>query len=194
MGVPLEIITGPLTIYHAPVGETFTDVDTTPAGNWTMVGTSGADNYSEDGVIIVSNQTIEPWRGLGSTGPVKLFRTEEDLLIRVTVVDMTLEQIALAFDSGSVAVDAGPPAIKTLDLYRGPGEIAQMALLIRGNSPYAAGVDMQFQVPVAVHIGSFEMAFQKAPPAGVLLEFQAQVDPNASSASEKFGQLVAQTA
>ena len=41
---------------------------------------------------------------------------------------------------------------------------------------------------------SFELAFTKGDPAGVVMEFTALVDPNASSADEKFGRYVAQTA
>ena len=193
MAAPLEIIAGPLTIWQAPTGEAFTAVDTTPAGNWTKVGASGENNYTEDGVVIAPSQTVELWRPLGESGAVKAFRTEEDLLVRVTVADLTLEQVALVFDKNTVAADAGPPAIKTLGLYGGAGEPTQVALLIRGASPYAASIDMQFETPVAVHIGSFEMTFAKSPPAGIVLEYTALVDPSASSAAEKFGRLIAQT-
>jgi hypothetical protein len=194
MGVPLEVVAGPLTLWEGPVGETVPDTDEAVAGNWDQIGTSGADNYHDDGVSIVSNQTVNAWRGEGASGVVKLFRTEEDLIIRVSVADMTLEQIAMAFEGNAVASDAGPPAIKTLGLYRGPGEVAQVALLVRGDSPYVADELMQFEIPVCANIGSFSLDFKKGSPAGLLLEYQAIIDPSAATAPFNYGQLTAQTA
>ncbi len=194
MAAPLEIIAGPLTLWYGPVGEAVPATDVTPAGNWTQIGASGASNYMEDGVVVAPSQTIEPWRPLGESGPVKLYRTEEDLIVRVTIADLTLEMVAIAFAANTVTIDAGPPAIRTLGMYRTPGEVNQIALLVRGASPYAAAVNMNWQIPVCSYVGSFEMNFQKSPPAGVLMEFQAIVDPTAATADVKFGTLVAQTA
>jgi hypothetical protein len=193
MGVPLEVVAGPLTLYEAPVGEAFPAVNAAPGGNWDLIGTSGSDNYHDDGASIVSNQTVNAWRGEGASGVVKLFRTEEDLIIRVSLADMTLEEVARAFEGNTVAAAGGPPAIKTLGLYRGPGEVAQVALLVRGDSPYSAGDLMQFEVPVCANIGSFSLDFKKGSPAGLLLEYQAIIDPSAASAPFSYGQLVAQT-
>jgi len=196
MAAPLEILTGPLEIYLAPVGEAVPATDVAPAGNWNLLGSSGDDNYTEDGVVISNPQVNEIFRALGGSGPRKVFRTEEDLMIRVTMADLTLEELSHAINEGTVTTDAGPPATKEIDLYRGPGEPAQRALLVRGTgkSPYAAGVNMQFQVPVVIHQGNYELIFAKAPPVGVLMEFLAIEDPTATSDSKRFGSLKAQTA
>jgi hypothetical protein len=194
MAAPLEIIAGPLTLWYGPVGETVPDTNVTPAGSWVKIGVSGAGNYMEDGVIVGRSQDIEAWRPLGESGPVKLYRTAEDLIIRVTLADLRLEMLSIAFAANTVATAAGPPAIKTLGLYCGPGELNRIALLVRGASPYVAGKNRQYQIPVCAYVGSFEMAFQKSPPAGLLMEFQGIVDPNASSNDEKMGTLIAQTA
>ena len=79
MSAPFEILNGPLTFYKAPVGEAFPLVDLEPpGGNWDLVGTSGADNYDEDGVVLNMAQEIEKIRMLGRTGVIKANRTEED--------------------------------------------------------------------------------------------------------------------
>lgn len=193
--MPAQILTGPLEVYWAPTGEAFPTTSAAPAGNWLLIGASGSGNYQEDGVVIVSNQTIEPYRPLGESGPVELLRTAEDLMVRVTINDLTLEMVRLAFDTATVTTAAGPPATKKIGLYRGAGKVAQVALLVRGvnKSPYLATVNMQFEVPICSHVASYEMAFQKSPPAGVVLEFQALVDTS-QSAGEEFGRLFAQTA
>ena len=103
---PFEIIAAPFTIYRAPVGEAFTDLADAVAGNWVIVGLSGDQDYNEDGVIVSLQQTIEKWRGLGGTGPRKAFRTEEDLMIRATVHDQTLENLNLILNDNAVTTTA----------------------------------------------------------------------------------------
>ena len=48
MSAPYEIMTGPLEVWLAPVGETFPDVDATPGGNWT------------DRQSVVSGKSVDP--------------------------------------------------------------------------------------------------------------------------------------
>ena len=45
-----------------------------------LLGTNGARNYAEDGITVTHEQTIEQFRGLRGTGPVKAFRTAEQLI------------------------------------------------------------------------------------------------------------------
>jgi hypothetical protein len=197
MAAPFEILVGPLTIWTGPVGETFTDVDTTPAGNWVKVGTSGDRNYNEDGVSVNNPQTVELIRMLGGTGPVKASRSEEDLIITVTLHDWTATQFALAMN-GNTAVNtpaaSGTPGYDTLGLYKGV-EVTQYALLVRGKSPEDdVNWNMQFEVPVCVVTGSPNPIFKKGDPAGVELAFTAIEDPDASSEDERFGRLIIQDA
>lgn len=192
---PFEIIATPFAIYRAPVGEAFPAIDAAPAGNWTLIGTSGDRSYSEDGVTIVHSQTIEQARPLGSTGPVKAFRTAEDLMIRCTLWDMTLEHYARALNDNAVATTAagaGTAGYKALNHYRGLN-VATMALLIRGAaSGYGDGWNSQYEVPVVYQSGSPEPVHRKGTPAGLALEFTALEDPNAASAAARFGRLVVQ--
>lgn len=193
---PFEIIPFPLTLYWAPTGEAFPDVDETPAGNWTKIGTAGDRNYGE-GVAIVHNQTIERFRPVGATGPVKIQRTEESLIIRATVWDLTLEQYRLGLNNNTVATTAagsGTPGFKEVDLYRGLG-VTTFALLARGAfSAYGDGWNVQYEVPVVFEAGSPEVMFTKGTPAGLALEFEALEDPNAATEADRFGRTVMQNA
>ena len=193
MAQPIELIVGPLTLWTAPVGEAFTVIDVAPAGNWVKVGSSGDEDYTDDGVVVLAPQTVEFFRGAGNTGPRKAYITEEDLIVRVTVANMTLEEVNLAFNSVAITTAAGPPAIKDITLNRGSVEPAQMALQVRGKSPYADAKNMQFEIPVAIHMGSPEFPFTKSAVTAFQLEFMALVDPSAATAAEKFGRLLAQT-
>jgi len=195
MSKPYEIVVAPFSVYWAPVGEAFPDVDEAPAGNWTLIGTSGSRNYAEEGVTVVHEQTVELFRGSGATGPVKAARTEEGLMVRLTLWDMKLEQYRLALNSNAVSTTAagsGTPGFKEIDLYRG-FDVALMALLVRGDvSPEGDGFKTQYEVPLCFPSGSPEVVFSKRAPAGLALEFTALEDPDAVSVDARFGRLVVQ--
>jgi hypothetical protein len=192
---PFEIIAAPFTLYVAAVATAFPDVDEAPGASWTKVGTSGADNYSEDGVTVQMAQTLETFRALGSTGARKAFRTEEELRISMTLMDLTLEQVKYALNENAItttAAGSGTPGTKKIGLSRGT-EVTRCALLVRGVSPYG-DMAAQFEVPIAVVDGEPELVLVKGEPVGVALEFMALEDVSASSVEERFGRFVAQTA
>jgi len=195
---PYEVVAQPFTLYVAAVGSAFPDIDEEPGASWTKLGTSGDLNYTEDGVTVTHSQSIELWRALGSTGPRKAFRPEEELRIALVVADLTLEQYAIAMNFNTVSTESpgvGEPGYKKLGLSRGL-QVTQRALLVRGNaaSPYGDGWAAQYEVPVAVEAGEPEVVFTKGEPAGLALEFVALEDPDAASDDERFGRLIAQNA
>jgi len=191
---PYEIIAAPFTVWLAPVGEAFPAIDATPGGNWAKLGSSGDLDYNEEGVTIVHSQTMETFRGLGSTGPRKAFRTAEEMMLRLTLHDLTLEQYAEAINSNAVATTAagsGTAGFKAMQLYMGLN-VTQFALLARGGvSAYGDGWNSQYEVPVCFQSGSPEPVFNKGNPAGLAFEFTALEDPDADVAA-RFGLLVMQ--
>lgn len=195
---PYEVVAQPFTLWVAAVGVAFPVIDEEPGASWTKVGTSGDLNYTEDGVTVTHNQSVEMWRALGSTGPRKAFRSEEELHVSLVLADLTLEQYSLALNHNSVTTeppDAGVAGYKKVGLSRG-AEVPQRALLVRGAgaSAYGSGWAAQYEVPVAVQIGEPEVVFTKGEPAGLALEYMALEDPDATTDDERFGRLVMQNA
>lgn len=191
---PYEIIGAPFTLWLAPVGESFPLIDADPAGNWVMIGTSGDENYTEDGVQVGHDQTISKVFTAGTTGPRKAFREREELMISLTLMDMTLEQYLYALNSVEVtttAAGSGTAGFKKMGLSQGE-EITLYALLARGPSAYGAGFNAQYEVPRCFQSGSPRPVFTKGRPTGVDLEFTALEDQAASTAAERFGRLVQQ--
>lgn len=192
---PFEIVASPFTCWWAPTGTSFPDLNDTPPAAWTKIGTSGDRNYSEDGVTVVHEQTVELFRALGSTGPVKASRTEESLIIRFTMWDMSLEHYRLALNNNTVstiAAGSGTAGTKDIDLYQNL-DITMIALLARGDvSPEGNTWKSQYQVPWCFQSGSPEPVYQKGAPMGLALEFTLLEDPNASGAADRFGKLVVQ--
>ena len=171
---PIEVVAGPLELYWAPVGTEHPAIGAAPVTPWTLVGTSGADNYTEDGVTITLDETVENFVPLGKTLPVKAFRTSESVVVSVTVADLSLDQVRLALNQTAVTTGTGDESIS---LYRGP-DVAEMAVLVRGvgRSPALAGGNLQFELYRAVVTGTHELSFVKGTPVGVLLEFNAMYD------------------
>jgi hypothetical protein len=194
--VPYEVLAAPFTLYIADVGETFPDVDTAPPEpDWTKIGTSGALNYDSDaGVTVEHRQSLNPWRSLGDAGSRKIFRSEEDFIIRMELVDVTIEQYRIALNRNALtdtAAGLATPGTRKVGLSRG-FTVDTMALLVRGDiSPYYADGAMQYEVPIAAQQGSPTVVYRKDQPAKLALEWMALVDPS-QAAAEYFGRLVAQ--
>jgi hypothetical protein len=198
---PYEIICAPFQAWLAPVGTTFPFIEAEPGIDWTLIGTSGDRNTTEDGVTVKHEQTIEEIRTLGSIGPVKAHRTEEGLKVSFVLADMSLEHAAVALNHNAVTTVA--PGVhggyKKIGLSRGRN-LVERALLLRGAaSPYGNGEtedwNMQYQVLRAVQIGEAEVVYTKGgDPAGYALEFLCLEDPDAASDDERFGVLLAQNA
>ena len=194
MPAPFEIVGQPLQLWLAPVGTTFPLVDATPSGTWVLIGTSGKRSQDESGVTVTHNQTINKVRPGGALGPVKAFRSEEDLMFKLTIWDVTLEQIKLALNANTlttVAATTGVAGYKKMGLSRGM-TVNEYALLARGVSPYADAMNAQYQVPRCFMSNSPAIAYKKATPAGVELEFTALEDASAATEDVRFGSMVFQ--
>lgn len=175
----LEIVNGPLSVYWAPVGESFPAVADAPAGNWTLIGTSGAHNYTEDGVVVSGDKSLEYFRALASGFPRKAFLTEADLTVAVTLVDKTLAQLRVALNQNTVTT-ASPIAHIQLD----PGlDVNEIALLVRGTgkSPQFAGGNLQYELPRVVEENSHPWTYVKGEPVGSELMFRLIYDEGNSN-------------
>ncbi|PYE86914.1 hypothetical protein [Phyllobacterium leguminum] len=195
MPAPFEIIAAPFTAYYAPLGTAFPVISAAPAADWTKIGTSGDKNYDEEGVTVQHTQDINKVRSLGSTGPIKAFRREEDLIISFTVWDVSLENYRLALNQNEVSTTAagvGTAGTRSVQFYKGE-QVATMALLLRSHvSPYGDGMNMQYEVPYCFMSGNPEPAYRKGEPAGMALEFTALRDPAAVTDAASFGRLLIQ--
>lgn len=191
---PYEIVGAPLTLWLAPVGTAFPLINAAPAAGWIKVGTNGDANYSEEGVTVTHSETIATATPAGRTGAAKAWRTGEQLMVGVTLWDITLEQYAAALNGAVVATTAagaGTAGFKKMGLSQNQ-DVTLYALLARGVSPYGDGMAAQYQVPRCYQSGNPAPQYQKGVPTGLALEFMALEDPNAASAAERFGSLIAQ--
>ncbi len=186
---PYEIIAAPFELWWAPVGTAFPAINAAPSSPWAKVGTSGKNNYTDAGVRVSHAQTIDQFRFHGGTGPRKAVRSEESLTVMVTMADISLEHYRLALNNVTVATSATPDR-KTATLYKG-AQVAVMALLVRGPSPYDEALSLQYQIPRCFEGGSPEIAYVKNAPAAIELQFVALEDLAAATDADRFGSLVA---
>lgn len=196
MAAPYEILAGPLDLWLAPVGTAFPLITAAPAGPWAKVGTDGKRNYSDDGLAVQHSQKIDTATPAGAIAPVKAWRTEEGLIISVTMWDLSLEHYTTALGGAApsaVAAGVGTPGTKKIGLSRGP-DVLTYALLARGQSAYGDSFKGQYEVPVCFQNASPKPAFAKGKPSGLEMEFMALESSAAASELERFGRLIMQTA
>ncbi|MFW6090043.1 MAG: hypothetical protein ACODAB_09840 [Gemmatimonadota bacterium] len=167
-----EIIAAPLELYLAPAGESFPGIDESVDGEFELVGSSGDENYTDDGVTVGLPQSIEEFIPAGSAMAVKAFRTEEAVEITVVVADVRAEILQYALNGNSIDETTGQ---REVSLLRGLN-VTEYALLARGASPYeddsATNVG-QFQVPRCYQSAEPEPVWNKGEPAGVELTFRS---------------------
>lgn len=167
-----EILAGPLELYLAPVGEAFPVIGDPPAGNWELIGASGDENYTDDGVTVNLPQSIEKFTPAGTTMAVKAFRTEESVEVGVTVADVRNQVLQYALNGNSIDESTG---VSEIALLRGL-DVTEYALMARGKSPYEDASDTdtgQFQVPRCYMMSEPEIAYVKGEPHAVELNFDA---------------------
>jgi hypothetical protein len=185
---PFEILTGVGDLYIAPLSTAFPAVNAVPGASWRHLG------YTQDGVTIKKTQKINQVMVDQETGPVKASRSEETLTVETTLAEMTLSNLAdyLGGTVTTTAAGSGVIGEKEIGLYAG-ADVKNFAILFRGKSAYG-DYPAQYEIPVAYFDGDVEMKADKSDNTKLKVVFQALVDQNAVSASEKFGRLVMQTA
>jgi hypothetical protein len=188
---PSEIIGAPLTIWLAPVGTAFPLVNAAPAAAWTRLGTNGDRSYEAGGIEITHSKTYDKVRPAGATGPVKVFLSEEDLMFKVTLLDMTLEQYAFALNGNTVTTVApgvGVQGTKSIGLSEDIGVTREYALLARGLSPYDNALLQQFEIARCVQSGAPAPVFRKGGTGAALaLTFEVLENLAAVNPQERFG-------
>lgn len=191
MSEPFEILVAPFEVWRAPVGEAFPDVDTTPGGNWFLLGTNGKCNMSEDGVSVNLEQTITEIFTLCGTAPAKAIRPQEATTIVFTLLDATLEHLRFALNYNTITdtpAGSGTPGVRSINIRRGQ-VVARHALLVRGVSPYDYTLSGQYKVPACYQSGNASLVHNKSVPVGVMLTFKVLEYENAATEQERCGQI-----
>jgi hypothetical protein len=183
---PFEVIAGPATVYLAPVGEAFPDIDEAPAGNWASLGDT------EGGVQVTRPQPNTALRTDQHLAPVKFIRTEIDLQITFSIVELTLENLAKVLNGVAVTTNAGPPSRRSMPI-AADQDMQQYAMLIRFDSPYFNG-DAQWQIPRVVMTADPDMTYGREDKTVCTTEWMGVADPNAATHADWFGSIVAQDA
>jgi hypothetical protein len=201
MGQPYQIVVGPVVLYTAPVGEAYPDSQDTPGGNWARLGSASGifSSHSEEGVSIELSQAVTKHRVDGETLPVKATRQEEDTIIRVNIFDLTpanFTKYLAGTSAAAVAASSGVPGSQTLGLTRGL-VVYERALLIRGAiSPNddGSGLNLQWEFPRVFQNGNATIVHNKVDKAGLAFEWHVLIDLSASTADQRGGRFISQTA
>jgi len=161
--------------------------DRSVANQWRPIPRSGGENgtlrQGDEGVTINFTHSIERIRATGSTLPIKIIRTEEDIVISFTVLATTPLAVAAALRNAAnpdgvitnVAANSPYPAHQKMVLERS-ATVFHNALLCRGQSPFGENQQTEdwnslFYVPRAAQVGQPSPNFSKNAVAMTSFEF-----------------------
>lgn len=190
---PYSIIGAPYEVWIAPAGTAFPALDDAPADPWALLGVNGTRSLDEDGVTVTHGQTINQQRAAGATGPLKAFRTEENLTIAFNLIDLTVETYRYVLNGATITdtpAGVGVVGTRAIGLSRGFA-IVEYALLARGVSPYDDELLAQYEVPRVYESAEPAPQFTKGQAAMLAAQFTAMEDLDAVDESERFGRFVA---
>lgn len=181
MGLPYSILVGVGTLYIAPSGTAMPALTASPSGAWRSLG------ETDGGVKVRKTQNIEKFSSDQRTGNVKAVRTEEGVEVETNLHENTLENLADMIDQTVSVTAAGSGTIgkKTLKMHAG-AEVAEYALLFRGDSPYG-DYPGQYYVPRGFIDEDIEMEYVKDGKTLIPMKFVALEDLNAATEDDRFG-------
>ena len=175
MPAPFEMVSGPLTVFTANEGTVAPELASDPGADWALLGTNGSRSISDDGLSMTFEETIESQRVLGSTGIQKLFRTDEDVMMGFSLLDVSAETFATAMSGltvTDVAAGTGSAGYRHVPLLRG-FNVLNLAILARGFSPYADDMSAQFWIPKGYASFSGSIQYVKGEAAAIEIEVMA---------------------
>jgi hypothetical protein len=175
MPAPHEVVATPLTIYLAAIGSTFPDIDADPTAPWDLLGTEGDRNYNDAGVTVSHAETVADFTPAGSTMPSKRFRTGEDFLISLNLVDLGPTAYAKVMNDAEVTnvpAGIGNPGEDYFSLYRGD-QVNAFAVLAKGMSTVDNDLALQYQFSKAFVSVDGDVVWNKGTPAMLPVKIQA---------------------
>ena len=197
---PQEIVSAPLTLYYAPLGTAApTSVDANAAAitaaGYTLIGTNGTNDYDSTGITVTHNETLATFTPLGTTAPVKVWRTDEQLEVSVTLADISPAQYAFALNDiavTTVAATTGVAGESDVALLQGIN-VTVFALLAVGVSAVSNTMQAMYAIPAVYQAANPAPVYKKGAPAELALTFATVLDPNGGGCGSFRQQTAAKT-
>lgn len=130
---PFGQLVGPVKVYIAPYGTAEPAINATPSGSWIEMGATDGEQSIEYA------QEIERYSDNDHTSHVKVERSEEEVIVGFTLVNMTQEHFARVLHDVSkvMTTTSGGVNVKRMPFKRG-ASVTEYALLLKGqsDSPY----------------------------------------------------------
>lgn len=181
--VPQYIVATPLDLWIAPIATAAPAIDVATSSfdsAWVHVGTNGAMSYDSAGITVTHNSTYGTFTPVGSTAPVCVWRTDEQLEIAVTLADTSGPMYALALNdvaTTTISATTGHAGEVDIPLLQGL-QVASFAILARGFSAMNNSMNAQYYVPAVYQAANPAPVYKKGAPAELALTFASLLDPN----------------
>jgi hypothetical protein len=153
-----------------------------PSATWAFMG------ETDGGVTITATQTVDEHTVDQAITPIRAIRSAEGLTIVTNLAIVTLENLGKIFGNlvTDVAPGTGTKGYRWMDLYRGPGDVPEKAIVFEGPSPYVELEILRFWIPRGAYFGDMGLSFVKDSKVLIPIEFHALLDP-----TNKFGKVYA---
>jgi hypothetical protein len=179
-----EIVAAPLQLYVAPISTAFPAVDATQSqittGGWTLVGVNGNLDHDQAGATVTHNATYSTFTSVGNTAPTKIWRTNEQLEVSITLADISPASYALALNDVAVTTitaTTGAAGEQDIPLLQGL-TVACFALLAVGVSALNNNLQAMYCVPCVYQSAAPAPVYKLGSPAELALTFATILDPN----------------
>jgi hypothetical protein len=193
---PQEIIATPLQLFIGPLATAYPAIDATPtqivSDGWTLVGANGNVDQDQAGCTITHNATYATWTSVGSTAPIKAWRTAEQLEIAITLADISPTTYALALNDVAVTTinaTTGVAGEQDVPMLQGVN-VAAYALCAVGVSALNNSLQAMYCVPCVYQSANVAPVYKLGAPAELAVTFATLLDPNGGG----FGSFRQQTA
>jgi len=170
-----RLLAGPVDVYVAPEGTAHQTslITARPRSPWRQLAGGW---HNDDGVQVQRTKDMRFQEVQNELEPVDAFIASQRLIVSFTMMDMQVEAAAYALGmerSDIITVAADPTNIGTrrIDLIDDDHKTHKIALLVRGDTPYANGEKSNFYAPRVVVSSDFDITLMLADPAGVPIEF-----------------------
>lgn len=194
--VQQEVVAAPLQLYVAPIATAFPAVDATQTAietaGWALVGVNGNLDHDQAGCTVTHNATYSTFTSVGNTAPTKIWRTNEQFEIAITLADISPQSYALALNDVAITTvnaTTGQAGEQDIPLLQGL-TVACFALLAVGVSAINNNLQAMYCVPCVYQSAAPAPVYKLGAPAELALTFATILDPNGNG----FGTYRQQTA
>ena len=173
MATKQAVLVGPGEAFTSPLGTTYPLVDVAPIAPWATLG------FTDDGGSLEVDITLADVTVAEILDPVKIMQTARSIGFVTSLAESRLLNLQVAFGGGTIAADAGPPAVDTFTA-AATGVSVALAFLYKVLGNDVADINgRNYELPEIIAGGGFAVPHRAIPEKTVTQITLRAVSPDA---------------